>query len=91
MGSPPAGPDDGAGWSVVTRGRTGTRTKTNAKRPQTGDRQSRQASANSFEAATTVANKKKAEESTAEQIVQLKELLLKLIRRHDEQRVTEKA
>ncbi|KAK3106796.1 hypothetical protein LTR53_018047 [Teratosphaeriaceae sp. CCFEE 6253] len=90
VGLPPAEPDETAGWNVVTRGRAGTRAKKNAKRPQTGARLSRQASTNSFEAATATAKKRKAEESTAEQIVQLKELLLRLIKSHDEQMAIDK-
>lgn len=91
MGSPLTGPNERAGWSVVTQGKVGTRAKTSAKQTQTGRRQPRPTSTNSFEAAAATAKKRKVEESTAEQIVQLKELLLGLMKSHDEQKAIEKA
>lgn len=53
---------------MVTRARAGTRAKANTKRSQTGARLSTQASTGSFEAVTATAKKRKAEESTAEQV-----------------------
>lgn len=91
VGSSPAEPDETVGWNVVTRGKVGTRAKMSAKRTRTGGRQRRQTSTNSFKAATAAAKKRKAEESTAEQIVQLKELLFRLIKSHDEQKASGKA
>ena len=53
---------------MVTRARAETRAKANIKRSQTGARLSTQASTGSFEAVTATAKKRKAEESTAEQV-----------------------
>lgn len=81
---PAADTDEAMVWNVVTRGRAGTSAKTSVKRIQNAGRQPKQASINSFEAATAAANRRKAEGSTSQQNVLLNELLLRLIKTQDE-------
>ena len=76
--------DEGGGWTRVTRQRAKGNSRASTSEPAAK-------AAKVFTAAGELERKRKAEEEITEQVAQLKELVYRLLRSHDEQKATQES